>query len=365
MAAALRVGFAGTPPFAATALTAILGAGFRVATVLTRPDRPQGRGLKLTPSAVKSLALERGLALMQPATLNDQAARAELAAAPIDVLVVAAYGLILPQPVLAAPRHGCINIHASLLPRWRGAAPIQRALLEGDRQTGVSIMQMDAGLDTGALISVRAVSIGPRDSAATLTATLRCGRRAIVDTLIRSSARRPPRLSRTGRRRELCRKISRDDAASIGSLCARHRSPGEGAQPVPALLRPVREADQDLVVKPQRAIRSPAPSSVGPAQPGDSLRRRGARGARTAACWRQTPNAPISGPATDRQEPGGYDIPQLKIMQTRARRSRQPRQPSDRPLNHYRPLPSNETENPHPQTRVEGDDVRHWFKTTC
>ena len=215
MAAALRVGFAGTPPFAATALTAILGAGFRVVTVLTRPDRPRGRGLKLTPSAVKSLALERGLALLQPVTLNDQAAQAELAAAALDVLVVAAYGLILPQPVLAAPRHGCINIHASLLPRWRGAAPIQRALLEGDLQTGVSIMQMDAGLDTGALISARAVSIGPRDSAATLTDRLAAvGAEAIVDTLIR--------LQRDGHVEALpqqedgasyARKISRDDAA--------------------------------------------------------------------------------------------------------------------------------------------------------
>jgi methionyl-tRNA formyltransferase len=215
LAAALRVGFAGTPPFAATALTAILGAGFRVVTVLTRPDRPRGRGLKLTPSAVKSLALERGLALLQPATLNDQAARTELAAAALDVLVVAAYGLILPQPVLAAPRHGCINIHASLLPRWRGAAPIQRALLEGDVQTGISIMQMDAGLDTGALISARAVSIGPRDSAATLTDRLAAvGAEAIVDTL--------SRLQRDGRVEALpqqedgasyARKISRDDAA--------------------------------------------------------------------------------------------------------------------------------------------------------
>src|SRR6202040_1735071 len=145
LAAALRVGFAGTPPFAAKALAAILDAGFLVVQVLTRPDRPRGRGLKLTPSAVASLALERGLALLQPATLADQAARAALARAALDVLVVAAYGLILPQPVLETPRHGCINVHASLLPRWRGAAPIQRALLGGDAQTGISIMQMDAG----------------------------------------------------------------------------------------------------------------------------------------------------------------------------------------------------------------------------
>ena len=184
-------------------------------TVLTRPDRPRGRGLKLTPSAVKSLALERGLALLQPATLNDQAARAELAAAALDVLVVAAYGLILPQPVLAAPRHGCINIHASLLPRWRGAAPIQRALLEGDLQTGISIMQMDAGLDTGALISARAVSVGPRDSAATLTDRLAAvGAEAIVDTL--SRLQRDGRVEAIPQQEEgasYARKISRDDAA--------------------------------------------------------------------------------------------------------------------------------------------------------
>jgi methionyl-tRNA formyltransferase len=215
LAAALRVGFAGTPPFAATALTAILGAGFRVVTVLTRPDRPRGRGLKLTPSAVKSLALERGLALLQPATLNDQAAWAELAAAALDVLVVAAYGLILPQPVLATPRHGCINIHASLLPRWRGAAPIQRALLEGDLQTGISIMQMDAGLDTGALISARVVSIDPRDSAATLTERLAAvGAEAIVDTLIRLQCDgRVDALPQQEDGASYARKISRDDAA--------------------------------------------------------------------------------------------------------------------------------------------------------
>jgi methionyl-tRNA formyltransferase len=215
LAAALRVGFAGTPPFAATALRAILDAGFPVVLVLTRPDRPRGRGLKLLPSAVKSLALERGLSLLQPPTLNDHAARAELAGAALDALVVAAYGLILPQPVLDTPRHGCINVHASLLPRWRGAAPIQRALLAGDAQTGISIMQMDAGLDTGAIISAREVSIEPRDSAATLTDRLAAmGGEAIVETL--------NRLKRDGRIEALpqqedgasyARKVSRDDAA--------------------------------------------------------------------------------------------------------------------------------------------------------
>jgi methionyl-tRNA formyltransferase len=215
LAAALRVGFAGTPPFAATTLAAILGAGFSVAVVMTRPDRPQGRGLKLVPSAVKSLARERGLAVFEPTTLNDQSARQELADFALDVLVVAAYGLILPQAVLDGPMHGGINIHASLLPRWRGAAPIQRALLEGDARTGISIMQMDAGLDTGPLISTHAVSIGPRDNAATLTDRLAgVGADAIVETLVR--------LQRDGRVDALpqpeggasyARKISRDDAA--------------------------------------------------------------------------------------------------------------------------------------------------------
>jgi methionyl-tRNA formyltransferase len=210
----LRVGFAGTPPFAATALAAILNAGFHVVAVLTRPDRPRGRGLKLTPSAVKALALVRGLPLFQPASLNDEAARAELAGAALDVLVVAAYGLILPQPVLETPRHGCLNVHASLLPRWRGAAPIQRALLEGDAQTGISIMQMDAGLDTGALISARAVSIGPRDSAATLTLRLAVvGGEAIVETLIRLQCDgRVDAVPQQNDGASYARKISRDDA---------------------------------------------------------------------------------------------------------------------------------------------------------
>lgn len=184
MVAALRVGFAGTPPFAATVLAAILDAGFQVALVLTRPDQRQGRGLKVTASAVKLLALDRGLPLFQPGSLKDELAQAEIRGAGLDVLVVAAYGLILPKAVLGAPRYGCINVHASLLPRWRGAAPIQRALLEGDAQTGISIMQMDSGLDTGALISSRALVIGPRDNAAALTDRLAAmGAEAIVDTL--------------------------------------------------------------------------------------------------------------------------------------------------------------------------------------
>ena len=181
MADALRVGFAGTPPFAATALAAILDAGHEVALVLTRPDRPRGRGLRLAPSAVKALAVERGLPVLQPQTLKGAPPPAS---AGIDVLVVAAYGLILPQPMLDWPRHGAINIHASLLPRWRGAAPIQRALLAGDPKTGISIMQMDAGLDTGPVIASTIVPIAPRDTAGTLTTKLaEAGVMAIVQTL--------------------------------------------------------------------------------------------------------------------------------------------------------------------------------------
>ena len=178
---ALRVGFAGTPPFAATALAAILDAGHEVALVLTQPDRPQGRGLKLAPSAVKALAVERGLPVLQPPTLKGAPPPT---GARVDALIVAAYGLILPQAMLDWPRHGAINIHASLLPRWRGAAPIQRALLAGDKETGISIMQMDAGLDTGPVVGRTVVPIAPRDTAGTLTERLAAaGAEAIVRTL--------------------------------------------------------------------------------------------------------------------------------------------------------------------------------------
>ena len=136
----MRVVFAGTPDFAALAMQAIVAAGHEVRLVLTQPDRPAGRGMSLQPSAVKRLAVKCGIEVFQPATLKDPAAQAKIAAELPDVVVVAAYGLILPQAILDIPRFGCINIHASLLPRWRGAAPIQRALLAGDRETGVSIM---------------------------------------------------------------------------------------------------------------------------------------------------------------------------------------------------------------------------------
>ena len=172
----MRVAFAGTPEFAATALQAIVAASHDVTQVLTQPDRPAGRGLKLQASAVKTLALRHGLTVLQPTGLrldgrfadDAQATRAAFQASAPDVMVVAAYGLLLPQWILDLPREGCLNIHASLLPRWRGAAPIQRAIEAGDSTTGVSIMQMDAGLDTGSVLLARATPIGADDTSATL-----------------------------------------------------------------------------------------------------------------------------------------------------------------------------------------------------
>ena len=187
-----RVGFAGTPEFSRLALQAILDAGFTVPLVLTQPDRPSGRGLKLTPSAVKQLALEVGIPVAQPRSLRLDGkypedallARNALQEAGLDVLVVAAYGLILPSWALNTPDCGCLNIHASLLPRWRGAAPIQRAIEAGDTRTGVTIMQMDEGLDTGDMLLEEQVAITETDTAAVLHDKLaQLGAQLIVDAL--------------------------------------------------------------------------------------------------------------------------------------------------------------------------------------
>jgi methionyl-tRNA formyltransferase len=172
----MRVAFAGTPEFARLALQRLQAAGFEIPLVLTQPDRPAGRGMKLQASSVKQFALEHGIAVAQPRSLRLEgkypdeaaAARAALQAARPDVMVVAAYGLILPQWVLELPRLGCLNIHASLLPRWRGAAPIHRAIEAGDAQTGVTIMQMDAGLDTGEMLLMEALPISDVDTTGSL-----------------------------------------------------------------------------------------------------------------------------------------------------------------------------------------------------
>jgi methionyl-tRNA formyltransferase len=161
----VKVAFAGTPEFAAVALRALLDAGFEVPLVLTQPDRPAGRGQKLVASPVKQVALAHDIPVHQPERLKDPATHAPLIAAAPDVLVVAAYGLILPQAVLDIPKQGCLNIHASLLPRWRGAAPIQRCLEAGDAETGVTIMQMEAGLDTGPMLLAYALKVGSGETA--------------------------------------------------------------------------------------------------------------------------------------------------------------------------------------------------------
>lgn len=195
-ATALRVAFAGTPEFAAVALDAILAAGHTVPLVLTQPDRPAGRGMKLQASPVKQLAQQHGIAVAQPHSLKldgkypeeATAAREALLAAQADVMVVAAYGLILPQWTLDLPRLGCLNIHGSLLPRWRGAAPIHRAIEAGDAETGITIMQMDAGLDTGDMLLIAREAIGPDDTTAALHDRLAAlGGRCIVQALAQAA----------------------------------------------------------------------------------------------------------------------------------------------------------------------------------
>lgn len=188
----MRIVFAGTPEFARLALDALVAAGHQVPLVLTQPDRPSGRGLKLTPSPVKQAAQAAGIPVCQPRSLRlegkypDDAAAARQAlldAAP-DLMVVAAYGLILPEWVLSLPAYGCFNIHASLLPRWRGAAPIQRAIQAGDEQTGITIMMMDQGLDTGAMLLTRAIPITSGHTAASLHDELaQAGAQAIVQAI--------------------------------------------------------------------------------------------------------------------------------------------------------------------------------------
>jgi methionyl-tRNA formyltransferase len=164
----LRLAFMGTPDFAVPVLAALLAAGHEIAAVYCQPPRPSGRGQRTQQAPVHAFAASRGLAVRHPVSLRTAAAQADFAALAADAAVVAAYGLILPKPVLAAPRLGCVNVHASLLPRWRGAAPIQRALLAGDSATGITIMQMDEGLDTGAILLAESVPIGPKTTAGEL-----------------------------------------------------------------------------------------------------------------------------------------------------------------------------------------------------
>lgn len=180
----LRIVFAGTPYFAQSFLELLIKSGHQIVGVYTQPDRPAGRGKKLQPSPVKQLALKHSLPVFQPVNFRDQHDRDELASLNADLMIVVAYGLILPQSVLDTPKYGCINVHASLLPRWRGAAPIQRAIEEGDSESGVTIMQMNAGLDTGDMLSIAKCTIDSRDTSASLHDKLiETGKPALLESL--------------------------------------------------------------------------------------------------------------------------------------------------------------------------------------
>ncbi len=195
----MRLIFMGTPDFALPALDALLAAGHDIAAVYTQPPRPAGRGKKPRPGPVARRAAELGIEIRQPVSLRQARAQAELAATEAELAVVVAYGLLLPLPVLEAPRAGCLNIHASLLPRWRGAAPIQRALMAGDTETGISIMRMEAGLDTGPVLARARTPIGPEDTAGSLHERLaRLGAGLIVEVLARLGALVPESQPDTG-----------------------------------------------------------------------------------------------------------------------------------------------------------------------
>jgi len=214
MTTGMRIVFAGTPAFAERALAAILNAGHDVPLVLTQPDRPAGRGMHPVASPVKQLALARGLALHQPETLKDPAASAPISAARPDALVVAAYGLLLPQAVLDIAPLGAINIHASLLPRWRGAAPIQRALLAGDTETGIAIMKMEAGLDTGPVMLERRTRIAADDDMQSLHDKLASlGAEAVVEALAQIAERRALWRPQVPEGASYARKMQKSEAA--------------------------------------------------------------------------------------------------------------------------------------------------------
>ena len=257
MSHSLRVIFAGTPEFAAAALAAIHSAGFPVPLVLTQPDRPAGRGMKLQASPVKRYAQEHGLAVAQPPSLRRvgkypaEAAAAidQLRATPHDVMVVAAYGLILPQEVLDIPPLGCINIHGSLLPRWRGAAPIHRAIEAGDTETGITLMQMDVGLDTGAMISEARTPISADDTTATLHDRLaQDGAKLIVEALIE--------LERSGK---LAATPQPADGVTYAEKIGKHEAALDWRKPAAVLARQVRAFD-------------PFPGGVGTLEDGTSIK---------------------------------------------------------------------------------------------
>jgi len=220
--APLRIIFAGTPEFAALHLKALIDSKHQLTAVYTQPDRPAGRGKKLQASPVKKVAEAAGLPLCQPASLKDVEVQKELAAMAADLLIVVAYGLILPQAILDATRLGCLNVHASLLPRWRGAAPIQRAIEAGDNTTGITIMQMDAGLDTGAMLATLSCPIGEETTAATLHDALAdLGPPLLLDVLGDIHARQSTAQQQDDTQATYAHKISKAEAEIDWRLTAR------------------------------------------------------------------------------------------------------------------------------------------------
>jgi methionyl-tRNA formyltransferase len=308
----LRVAFAGTPAFAGVALHAIVAAGHDVPLVLTQPDRPAGRGMKLQASPVKQLAQDLGAPVAQPRGLrldgrfsdDARAARDALIAARPDVMVVAAYGLILPRWVLDLPRLGCLNIHASLLPRWRGAAPIQRAIEAGDARSGITIMQMDEGLDTGDIRLVEALDVAPTDTAATLHDRLAgLGAQLVVQALGQLAAGTLPRTPQPAEGATYAHKLDKAETAiDWGADAAQIERRARAFDPVPALHF---DCAGETVKLWRAALRAGTP----PAPPGTVLAAAGGR--LTVACCRGALDL------VELQRPGGRRIDARTFLQAR------------------------------------------------
>ncbi len=223
MSQSLRIVFAGTPDFAARHLAALLSSQHEVIAVYTQPDRPAGRGKKLTASPVKSLALEHNIPVYQPENFKSDQAKQELASLNADLMVVVAYGLLLPKTVLDTPKQGCINVHGSILPRWRGAAPIQRAIWAGDAQTGVTIMQMDVGLDTGDMLKVATLDISSDDTSASMYEKLaELGPQALIDCLADLADGNIHAEKQNDELANYAKKLSKEEAKIVWSDSAEH-----------------------------------------------------------------------------------------------------------------------------------------------
>ncbi|MGF1683448.1 methionyl-tRNA formyltransferase [Photobacterium minamisatsumaniensis] len=213
MSKSLRIVFAGTPDFAARHLAALLSSQHEVIAVYTQPDRPAGRGKKLTASPVKNIAVEHNIPVYQPASLRNEEAQQELAALGADIMVVVAYGLLLPTEVLETPKLGCINVHGSILPRWRGAAPIQRSIWAGDTETGVTIMQMDEGLDTGDMLSIATLPIEATDTSATMYEKLAgLGPGALIECLADIASGSAVAIKQDDEQANYAKKLSKEEA---------------------------------------------------------------------------------------------------------------------------------------------------------